>query len=201
MTVLEGKILASNAHGQVTVNSGESANAEAGKAPTVSILLNPRDAVQWALYYPPVLAAYGTSSANSKLNLPAYVQEAMQLTKQGETSKAFSVLDKAPDKERNATYYVYRAALYLSVGRIDKANLDIDRALKIHSVDSNAQALKSIIALTQNDTKKALAIAQQAVDAVPGSATALIALSYAQQAEFDLTGAQSKPENSSGTRA
>ena len=42
----------------------------------------------------------------------------------------------------------------------------------------------------QNEKEKALTVAQQAVSAAPNSATALIALSYAQQARFDLEGAR-----------
>ncbi len=55
LSVLEGKVLASNAAGSLKVASGESATAEAGKAPQLRTLVRPRDAVHWALYYPPVL--------------------------------------------------------------------------------------------------------------------------------------------------
>jgi tetratricopeptide (TPR) repeat protein len=52
-------------------------------------------------------------------------------------------------------------------------------------------ALQSIIAVAQNDKEKALDLAQKAVTADPKSAAALIALSYAQQANFDLEAALS----------
>ena len=51
-------------------------------------------------------------------------------------------------------------------------------------------ALQSIIAVVQNDKEKALGIAQKAVAANAKSAAALTALSYAQQANFDLEGAR-----------
>jgi tetratricopeptide (TPR) repeat protein len=48
--------------------------------------------------------------------------------------------------------------------------------------------------VVQNDKDKALQVAQQAVGAAPDSATAQIALSYAQQARFDLEGARASLE-------
>lgn len=53
--VLEGEVLASNAAGHLRLTSGEAAVAEAGKAPRRLIVVKPRDAVQWALYYPPLI--------------------------------------------------------------------------------------------------------------------------------------------------
>ena len=55
-------------------------------------------------------------------------------------------------------------------------------------------ALQSIIALVQNDKEKGLALAQKAVEADPESGTAQVALSYAQQAGFDLEGARATLE-------
>ncbi|MGH8480555.1 MAG: hypothetical protein ACREXK_13550 [Gammaproteobacteria bacterium] len=55
LIVLEGRVLVSNDKGRLTVASGQAATAEAGKAPVYHIVVRPRDAVQWALYYPPIL--------------------------------------------------------------------------------------------------------------------------------------------------
>lgn len=49
---------------------------------------------------------------------------------------------------------------------------------------------RSIIAVVQNEKDKALSTAQKAVEAGPNSATARIAMSYAQQASFDLESAR-----------
>jgi tetratricopeptide (TPR) repeat protein len=51
-------------------------------------------------------------------------------------------------------------------------------------------ALQTIIAIVQNDKDQALAVAQKAVAVAPDAATAWIALSYAQQARFNLEGAR-----------
>jgi tetratricopeptide (TPR) repeat protein len=55
MSVLEGTVLAENQIGSLTLKDGESTIAAAGKAPVLTVVARPRDAVQWALYYPPII--------------------------------------------------------------------------------------------------------------------------------------------------
>ena len=55
MSVFEGTVLAENQAGSLTVTSDQSTVVEAGRAPVLTVVARPRDAVQWALYYPPVL--------------------------------------------------------------------------------------------------------------------------------------------------
>jgi tetratricopeptide (TPR) repeat protein len=191
LIVLEGKVLARNEKGELAVGPGESASAESGKAPTLTVLVKPRDAVHWALYYPPVLAAYGEAPAPQ---LPGFVHQAMEQLRRGDTSAAFAVLDKAPPNEKTEPYYLFRAALLLSVGRVNEANGAIERAFVMNPDSSNARALQAIIAVTKNEKRKALELARKALAAAPDSATALIALSYAQQARFDLEGARATLE-------
>jgi Tfp pilus assembly protein PilF len=59
---------------------------------------------------------------------------------------------------------------------------------------SGAHALQAIIFVVQNEKEKALGSAQKAVDTGPNSAAARIAMSYAQQAGFDLEGARASVE-------
>jgi len=158
MTVFEGTVLAKNQSGSLTLTSDQSTVVEAAKAPVLTVVARPRDAVQWALYYPQVL----------------YFPP-------GETPA------EAADDVR---FLAYRASQLLSVGRVDKAKIDIERALRIDPNFSDGLALQSIIAVVQNDKEVSLNQAQKAVEADPKSATALIALSYARQARFDLEGAR-----------
>jgi len=156
LTVFEGKVLASNAAGGLPVTTGQSAVAEAGKAPVYRVVVRPRDAVHWALYYPPVIDSR-----------PADLKE----------------------ESNDPRFYATRASQLLAVGRVDEATADIDKAQKLDPKNSDAFALQSMIAVTQNEKGKALELAQQAVTADPKSTTARIAISYAQQAHFDLKGA------------
>ena len=52
ITVFEGVVMAANDQGEVALNPGESAQAAKGQAPQRSVVVKPRDQVQWALYYP-----------------------------------------------------------------------------------------------------------------------------------------------------
>jgi ferric-dicitrate binding protein FerR (iron transport regulator) len=155
LSIFQGEVLAQNKYGQLTLTSGQSAVAERGKAPAMRVVVRPRDAVQWALYYPPVL----------------YFPEGVR------------------EDRSDPRFLAYNASQLLAVGRVDEADAEIGRALSLDSNYSDALALQAIIAVVQNDRDKALSAAQQAVKADPNSATAQIALSYAQQARFDLEGA------------
>src|SRR5262245_37774851 len=55
LTIFEGTVSAANQAGSLMLTGGQSAVAEAGRAPVLRIVARPRDAVQWALYYLPVL--------------------------------------------------------------------------------------------------------------------------------------------------
>src|ERR1043166_7318914 len=55
ISIFEGRVLASNQAGAVTVVGGQSALAQKGQAPVLTTVVRPRDAVQWSLYYLPTL--------------------------------------------------------------------------------------------------------------------------------------------------
>jgi tetratricopeptide (TPR) repeat protein len=63
----------------------------------------------------------------------------------------------------------HHASLLLAVGRVDEANADLEKALRLKPNYSDAYALQSIIAVVQNDKDKALNLAQKAVEADPNS--------------------------------
>ncbi len=79
-----------------------------------------------------------------------------------------------------------RAAELLAVGRVDEAGGLLDDAIRKNPNEVAALALKSIIAVAQNQTDAGLQLAEDAVSTNSGSGVAHIALSYAQQANFRL---------------
>jgi tetratricopeptide (TPR) repeat protein len=162
LTIFEGKVLASNAAGSLKLSDDQSAVAEANKAPVLRVVVRPRNAVQWALYYPPVIYDPPGESPKEDLSDPRFL--------------------------------TYRTSQLLALGRVDEAEADIKRALSLDPNYSHAFALQSIIALVQNDKDRALNLARKAVEAGPKSATARIAMSYAQQADFDLEKARESVE-------
>ena len=202
VTIFEGKVLASNQAGSVTLTNGQSAVAEKGQAPVLRTVVRPRDAVQWALYYPPSLYLR-PEEFQAGPGWQGLVRNSIEAYTKGDFQAAFEAIKGVPTDLREPRFFVYRASLLLAVGRVDEAGPDLERALSLDPNYGEALALQSIIAVVQNDKEKALALAQKSVTADPKSASALIALSYAQQANFDLEGArtslqqavQSNPEN------
>ena len=160
VTVFEGRVTASNADGNLSLSPGQSAVAREGQAPELEIVARPRDAVQWTLYYEPLLAG-----------------------------DSFERLENSA-LSWDARFFVRRAGLFLRVGRLDEARLDIGQALSMDPNDGDAYALLAVIAVALNDTEEALRSGRQAVNLRPTSVTARIALSYALQANFDLDAAR-----------
>ncbi|MGQ9920875.1 MAG: tetratricopeptide repeat protein [Desulfobacca sp.] len=56
LTMLEGLVNFANRYGGVTLAAGEEGLARPGQAPTKRVVVNPADAVQWALYYPGIFS-------------------------------------------------------------------------------------------------------------------------------------------------
>jgi Flp pilus assembly protein TadD len=79
-----------------------------------------------------------------------------------------------------------RSEALLGVGRIDEA-----RAVLEASAGSSAEvlALRAVIAVARNERDDALGLARRAVGLAPRSLRALLALSYAEQAGFDIDAA------------
>ncbi|VAW84366.1 FIG00860065: hypothetical protein [hydrothermal vent metagenome] len=178
ITVFEGQVRAANEQGEIKLRSGETALARAGEAPHLQARVQPWDAVSWALYYPAVSDFTSLTDAHLAPSLEHY--------RQGDFSSALAVLESLADDLFDSKSYVYRAALYLTVGQIAAADADLEQALKQEANNGDALALKAVIAVTQNHTDLALELASQAVEASPDTVAPWLAQSYAQQAVFDL---------------
>ncbi|MCG7995171.1 MAG: FecR domain-containing protein [Candidatus Thiodiazotropha taylori] len=180
ISVAEGKVRAHNSQGEALLSSGEMAETSQGNAPVVSQMVNPLDAVQWALYYPAIIdfTRQGSSSSES-------INRSYQAYRQSKHSEAFELLERSAS-EKDSDTLNFRAALNLAVGRIEAATRDIQQLLADNPQNATALALKSIVATIQNQQDSALSSAQQAVAASPDSTTALLALSYARQSRFEL---------------
>ena len=179
VAVIEGKVNVSNEQGAVLLIDNEAATARKGQAPQKTLTIKPRDAVQWALYYPPLFDPRSRSGSQS-------LASAHELYSHGKITEAIESLDAIPATERNGDFYSYKAGLLLLVGRADEAEPDIETALRENQNNTDALSLKAIIAIVKNDTAKALELANQAVNIDDKSASARIALSYALQANFKI---------------
>ncbi|MGZ8453540.1 MAG: FecR domain-containing protein, partial [Candidatus Binatia bacterium] len=154
ITIFEGQVLASNPAGSLILTSGQSAIARQGSAPVLTTIVRPRDAVQWALYYPPVFDFRPETFQDPTWQ--AVAANSIAAYKQGDFAAAFEGIKAVPDSIADPSFFSYRAALLLAVGRSDEARRDVERALSLRANDSAALALQAIIAVTQNDKDKAL---------------------------------------------
>jgi tetratricopeptide (TPR) repeat protein len=187
LSIFEGLVAATNQAGSLTLTSGQSALARVGEAPSPRVVVRPRDAVQWALYYPPILDYHPTDFANGiETAWQVMVHRSIQFYREGNLAMAFAAIAGVPEDVRDPRFFTYRSVLLLSVGRVDEAKIDINRALMLDPRHGPAFAVRSVIAVAQNDKVEALRHARTAVELDSASAAARVALSYAQQANFDL---------------
>jgi tetratricopeptide (TPR) repeat protein len=188
VSLFEGHLGLTNEAGSITLSKGQSAVAEANRAPAIQIVVRPREAVQWTLYYPSVLD-FRPSTLQAPAGSQDMIRKSVELYMEGHAHQALESLEGLTEEIRDPRFFTYRASLLLTLGRVDQAKPDIEKALNLAPFNSQALALQSIIAVVQNDKEKALSLARKAIESDPKSGVARIALSYAQQANFDLKGA------------
>lgn len=166
LSVFEGKVLAASAGTDVfppqTITSGQTLTIGGAEPPAIKLLVKPADAVQWVLYYPPL------SDARAEAELP--------------TADQCRSLPKPLDQ----TCLSQRAELLMRLGQIDQAQREIDEAVAMDSQAGEANALRAVILIARNDKAGALEAAKSATAATPNAYRTWLALSYAQQASFEL---------------
>jgi tetratricopeptide (TPR) repeat protein len=174
LAVFEGKVLAeflAEATTPVRLRSGESIIAGEGIPEAVKLIVNPIDAVQWALYYPPILDV---------TTEPASADECKSL-----------------EPTLSHACFVERADQFLRVGRVDEASEEAQQAITADPTGGEAHAILAIIKVVKNDKAGALEEAKQATEAAPHSMRAWLALSYAHQAHFQLDAALKSAQQAS----
>jgi len=193
IVVYEGKVTASNSHGNVSLTDQEAAIVLKDNAPHKVVMVHPVDAVQWALFYPTIIDHRLDMQMVSESARPAW-QQVIDHYRQGQLQSALEQMDRIEASEWTARSLIFRAGLLLSIGRVAEARDSIDAALRLEASNSNAFALRATIAVVQNDKSAALALANQAVEYDTLSSIARLALSYAQQAHFDIEAALASVE-------
>ncbi len=179
--VYEGRVRVGNSKGELALGSDSFAIARAGQAPRQRLVARPRDAVQWALYYPPIIGSFAKTLDHRGEVLPFYLQ--------GDYTGALARMPDVPMSLRDASYFNLLAGLQLAVGRVTEAQASLNRASGLAPDNGISLALSAIIAVTQGERDRALTLAEQAVENAPGSPLPQVALSYARQAVFDIEGA------------
>lgn len=119
--LLEGEVDLSNAKGKLTLGPGEFGEMRPGQAPRKTAVLEAKNILQWALYYPAVLdpTALGLSVGEE-----AGVAESLAAYRAGDLLGA---LEKYPLGKGGGSQAarVYRAGVLLAVGRVDDARAEL----------------------------------------------------------------------------
>jgi tetratricopeptide (TPR) repeat protein len=216
LTVVEGAAEFFNDLGRVTATVGEQAVARPGQAPVLRKILNPEDAVQWALYYPaatqwnewPSAARDGVGRAGfEKLRAgdPAGALAAWQAAAPGDpwvligsaaalarlgrledARTALATVPPATSPEIEQARRAQAAALGLAGGDVSSARAELDALLAQDPSALRPLILQASLALTTNRKAEARAALDRALAAHPDSVAALVAAAEGAQSEFDL---------------
>lgn len=198
VTVFEGIVRAKNKLGEITLTGGQTAIATKTTPPTVIIKINPRNAVQWSLYYPAIINYKNIQFDNDEYNYKnkSIIEKSVIEAQKGNIVNAIALIDLIETTPKNTALQIYKATLYLSVGRTSLSQEIILSTLKIQAHNPQAIALQSIIATVQNNKIKALKLAKQASSIAPSAYQPAMALSYAYQSMFDIDSALSTIQSS-----
>jgi tetratricopeptide (TPR) repeat protein len=131
-------------------------------------------AAAWSLHSPALF------SPRSPIAAPW--PEAANAYAEGRFLEAFIALDQVPPAQRTSAYWVYRTHLALAYGNAQETDASFAEARRIAPGTADVLALQAIMDLNRGDIAAAQADAERAVAAGPGSSAALLARSYAYQA-------------------
>jgi tetratricopeptide (TPR) repeat protein len=199
ITIFEGGVLAANAQGELSLSGGQSAEARQGQAPVLKTVVRPRDAVQWALYYPPVVyQAPSAGMAAQDTNDPRFlIQRASQRLSTGQVDAASADLDRALGLDAgNGDALALQSVI--AVVRNDKDNA---LALANQAAQAAPRSAAPRIALSYAhqagfDLERAKESLNQAVELEPENA-----LAWARLAELHLSFADLDAANRAADRA
>jgi predicted Zn-dependent protease len=191
ITMIEGTVAASNEFGSVTVTGGEQAVTQPGKAPQRRIIVRPRDAVMWSLYYPPVLGGAdaerlrGMGAAGERL-----VQAASELST-GQVTHAVALIDDARAADpKNPVALALASVVALSNDRRDEARTLANAALAADASSPSALLASSFVAQADFDLARAAELAEKAATLDPTSAEAIARVAELRLAQGDHAGAR-----------
>ena len=176
ISIFEGKVEAANKAGSLTLTSGQSATAKKDQAPALQIVVRPRDAVQWALYYPPVL--YSCPDKLKSDDPRSYICKASSLLHVGRINEAKADIEKALKRDpKNSQAFALQSVIAVVQNDKEKALNLAKKAVEADPKSASARIALSYARQTQFDLKGALESLQEAVNGEPENALAWARLS------------------------
>jgi len=137
--MIDGEVELSNAYGRVLIRNGEQGEVVRGQAPRKTAVIETINIIQWCLYYPGVIDI-------DELKLPAEARRrlatSLEAYRQGDVLgalRAYPMNGSAGSESEQ----IYRAAVLLTVGQVDKANAALQ---KVTTSSSMRRALETLIA-------------------------------------------------------
>ncbi len=171
MKVLEGEVDLANEHGRVLLKAGDSGEAEKGRAPRKTAVIETRNLLQWALYYPAVLQP-------EELGLTAGEQHAVAASlaayKEGDLLGALAAYPRGTVPASSGAR-LYRAAVLMATGQVEDAR----KAMRgVPAGNARRQAMERMLA--------AVLFTEQPDAPMATTAGAALAESYYQQSRSEL---------------
>ncbi len=192
VTVIEGQVLTSSKNTKrVTIQGEQTRQTQAGQ-PLQTIQINSQQSVSWAVHYPPILTLTELEALTNSATIQQQLHEAETLALRGRPDialKSFTPENSRQIQNQPPTLQLAQAALLLSTGQISQAESLLQPLLSDENLGYLATALQAVLEVVRNQPEKALVAAQKSVATRPESAVALLALSYAQQANIQLEAA------------
>lgn len=179
VTVYEGIVFASNDFGGIDLTANQTGSAISDQAPVRITMAHPRDAVVWALYYPPL-----PSSQDQADKLAHQVIDAIVKNNIGQ---AGSLAEQAIEANPQS------AAAFMAQSYVDQARFDIPLALEnsrkaaiLAPQDAITQARLAEVLLMTGDTKTAKATAAKAAQLDPSLAHTHTVLGFSSLRDVNL---------------
>jgi tetratricopeptide (TPR) repeat protein len=195
ITMIEGVVDASNAQGSLTVTSGEQAYVESGKAPVKRIVVRPRDAVAWSLYYPRVMGV-GDENQLKKMGADGEsLARAAEMLSSGQVDQARPLIEDVRKRQPNAPVALALASIIeLTADRKDEAMRLATQAYEADPSSAAAALAVSFAAQAMFDIPQARKMAETAARLAPESVEALARVAEMRMAEGDIKGAKEPAE-------
>jgi tetratricopeptide (TPR) repeat protein len=174
ISIFEGQVLASNAAGSLTLTSGQSGVAEAGKVPVLRVVVRPRDAVHWALYYLPVMFVPPGEAPKEDMGDPRFLAyRASQLLAVGRVDEAGADIQRALSLDpKYSDAYALQAIIFVVQNERDKALNSAQTAIETGPSSATARIAMSYARQAGFDLEGARTSVEEAVKLDPNNALA-----------------------------
>lgn len=165
ITVFEGLVSAINQHGKIQLASNQSAVAKEGTAPVYTTVVNPRDAVDWTLYYPAIV---GKSDPETINEITELLSQAAAYLSVGRVQEAHQALTRVLQIDpQNSDAYAYSSIIETVRNKKEKALKDALQAVGLNPTSPSAALALSYARQARFELAEAMEVLEQAEQANP----------------------------------